>query len=207
MRELRGWLPSPVALAMTGLSLVAAASCTRGAPIGPDSVELAESHASSVPTASGGFVAAATSLPLARASVSGFGLSAGTFALTTRDGHRLTGRYTGLERSVLGKDETASLDLHVEGGSGTFSGASGTLRGQGRGAFTGEGSFRLSLDGQLLTAERAVPQFHVVATGTSRVSCVNGRIVVTLQGSGSATRVGRVEFELQHEVENAGCTG
>ena len=42
MRQRRAWLPAPVALAITGLSLVATASCARSAPTAPGSFELAE---------------------------------------------------------------------------------------------------------------------------------------------------------------------
>ena len=207
MRELCGWLPSPIALAMTGFSLVAAASCARSAPTGPDSVVLAEAQTSSTPTVPGAALGATASSGLARGSVTSFDLSAGTFALTTSDGDRLFGNYTGrADVRPSAKNATASLTLHVEGGTGAFYGATGTLRGEGKGAFTGEGSFWVSLAGQLLTGDHVAFPFHVVATGTSRLSCVNERLLLTLHGSGSAGRFGKVELELRHLVENAGCS-
>lgn len=213
MRKRRGWLPAPVALAITSLSLIATASCARTAPTGPDSVELTESPASIAPVAPIAVVPASASSPLRGARVTGvesvtsFDLTDGTFSLTTSDGYRLTGRYRG--RAVVpasGKDPTASLDLHVETGSGALAGASGTLRGEGKGAFTGEGPFWLSLDGKLSMPAGAASRFHAVVMGTSRVSCVNEHLVAVLPGSGSAARFGHVEQELQHQVGNAGCS-
>lgn len=207
MRELRGRLPSPVALAMTALLLVSAASCARSAPTGPDSVVLAEVSTSSMPTMPGALVGTTASSAPAIGPVTSFDLSAGTFVLTTSDGDRLAGRYTGrADVAALGKHARASLDLHVEGGAGAFYGASGTLRGEGKGSFTGEGPFRLSLDGQLSTAKHIALRFHAVGMGTSQLSCVNEHLLLTLHGTGSATRFGRVELELQHQVENAGCS-
>ena len=206
MRRLRGWLRSPVALAISGFSLVAAPSCARSTPTGPDSVVLADAQPSSTPTPPG-IVGTMASSALARKLGTSFDLSDGAFELTTSDGDTLDGRYTGtVEITGSGKRSTASLDLHVEGGTGAFIGASGTLRGEGKGALINDGSFWLSLDGQLSTAEGSALQFRAVVRGTSQLSCVDNRVQATLVGTGSARRFRRVELELSHLLENAGCS-
>lgn len=193
MRELRNGRPplcgTGVATLLVGL---AAVGCARAVPTAPDSVARVESP---------------TSSELSEKSVVGFDLINGSFRLTVGSDH-LAGTYTGRAQvSGSGKVETASLDLQVVSGSGAFEGASGTLRGDGKGAFSGEGSFSLSLDGILRTAvKRGSYPFHAATAGTSQSSCVEGRIILSLQGTGSAVQFGTVGEELSHEVGSTGCS-
>jgi len=72
----------------------------------------------------------------------------GSFTLTTSDGD-IAGVYTGSSSvSPSGRTE-ASLDLQVTSGTNSFQGATGRLMGDGAGAFTGEGSFSLTLRGSI----------------------------------------------------------
>ena len=66
-------------------------------------------------------------------------MTAGTFALTTSDGDLLTGHYTGTGETSS-KASAAVFEMHVDRGAGAFAGAIGTLRGELKGSFAGEGS-------------------------------------------------------------------
>ena len=202
MRRLPAELRALVDLAIVGLIVTGSPiACSRSTPTAADSVNLDASPISSADRALGFNTSALT-----KATVISFGLSAGTFVLTTRDGDQLTGDYTG-EGGASPKSGFALLELDVKGGSGVFLGASGTLLGEGKGTFNGEGPFSLSLDGQLATTgQRADFHFHAVLKGITRASCVNGRVVLTLEGKSSATRFAGATLVLRHEVTDAVCS-
>jgi hypothetical protein len=207
MRELRAVIP-PLRGFGSAILLVSlgAAGCTRVAPTAPDSIEGSPAASASTGLDSGEFAGSATPSQLSEKSVVSFELMSGSFSMTV-GGDYLAGTYTGrAEDSGSGKGDTASLDLQVASGSGAFRGANGTLRGYGKGAFTGEGAFSLSLDGVLRTsAKRGASPLHAMTTGTSSASCLNGRILITLQGTGFAAQSGDVEQQLRHEVGNTAC--
>ena len=209
MRELRAVIRPlcGIGIAILLVSL-GAPGCTRIAPTAPDSIAGAGSPAASASTGpdSGELAGSGTPSELTEKSVNSFDLIGGSFTMRV-GGDYLAGTYTGrAEDSGSGKAGTASLDLQVASGSGAFRGANGTLRGYGKGAFTGEGAFSLSLDGVLRTsAKRGASPLHMMTTGTSSASCLNGRILITLKGTGFAAQSGDVEQQLSHEVVNTAC--
>lgn len=190
------------------LVLVAATSACAGSVTSPDRTP----SLAAVPTvASEGFPvngssgAAHTLVALAPAG-SEYDLGNGSFTMTTLDGD-ISGDYTGhVSISSFGRVKV-SLDMNVTGGTQGFLGATGSLAGDGTGAFVGEGSFSLSLRGSVSTA--ADPGgFKVRGTiaGTSRVSCSAPNISVTLTGEGSLGKPGDVHAVLTHlVVSNSGC--
>jgi len=210
MRELRAGIPSLCSIGIATLLVsFGAAGCTRVAPTAPDSIAGAGSPAASASTGpdSGELAGSGTPSELTEKSVVSFDLISGSFSMTV-GGDYLAGTYTGrAEVSGSGKADTVSLDLQVASGSGAFQGANGTLRGSGKGAFTGEGAFSLSLDGVLRTsAKRGASPFHATTAGTSSASRLNGRILLTLQGTGSVAQSGPVDQQLRHEVGNTSCS-
>jgi hypothetical protein len=208
MRELRAGIPSLCSIGIATLLVSLGAGCSRVAPTAPDSIGVGSPAASaSNGPDSGELIGFRTPSQLAEASVVTFDLLNGSFNLTVGGDH-LAGTYTGrAEASRSGKADTASLDLQVASGTGAFQGANGTLRGNGKGAFSGEGPFELSLNGVLRTAaQRGASPFHATTAGTSSASCLNGRLLLTLQGTGFAVRSGHVDQQLRHEVGNTSCS-
>ena len=131
-------------------------------------------------------------------------LAAGSVTLTSQKG-TISGTYTG-EAAGLGIAEQGSTTVALTGGTGLYSGASGTLTGAGSGGFTGEGQFSLVLKGTIATASGA-RQVRVSLRGTSTVSCRGETIVVTQTGAGTGTSIGRISAVLTHDVaSNAGCS-
>jgi hypothetical protein len=175
--------------------LAAAIGCGRSTPTAPD---LAPAGASP---------SAAVSPVDPEASGATFLLSAGTFVIIDDAGAQLSGVYTG--QSGSGHGRKTSLTLQVTNGTGALAGATGTLDGRGSGAFTGEGSFLLSLSGSIVTD--AAPKGHTFRSnlqGVSTVSCSNtGHILVHQEGHGTSDRGRSVGAKLQHEVGNTGCSG
>ncbi len=145
-------------------------------------------------------------VPLGRF-VADYDLGNGSFTLTTVDGD-ISGGYTG-HASVSSYGRTnASLALHVTSGTNVFQGATGSLTGDGAGAFVGEGSFSVSLRGSISTTADPVG-FHIrgTASGTSSISCVAQAISVRLQGDGSFGKLSDVHAVLTHlVVGSAGCS-
>lgn len=132
-----------------------------------------------------------------------FALAAGALTLESPNGS-VRGTYTG-EASGMGEAQSAGLAIVVTEGTGQFAGASGTLTGAGNGAFVDEGPFSITLRGSLQT-DRGARQFRASMRGTSRLSCREGTIVVLQSGSGTATALGRVSADLQHDIAaGAGC--
>jgi hypothetical protein len=134
-----------------------------------------------------------------------FTLSNGSFTVTASNGDFFGGAYTGLASVSPSGRTTATLDLDVTSGTGGFSGAQGRLSGVGTGAFNGEGTFSLGLDGFIVTA--ADRRFHVKAdvAGTSSVSCSSQVLSLMLHGDGVAAKVGNVQTLFTHLVGNTNC--
>jgi hypothetical protein len=111
------------------------------------------------------------------------------------------GGYSGTSSNASSGRETATLGVRIRQKTGVVSGVT-TVKADGSGAFTGEGEFTLSLS--LVTSEDRTVVTKV--RGTSAISCTaEGRIRVTMTGTGSAPRLGTVSVQLQHEVGNTNC--
>jgi hypothetical protein len=135
-----------------------------------------------------------------------FALSNGSFTVITANGDYFGGNYTGLATVSVSSPvrSTASLDLTVSTGTGAYAGAHGSLSGVGTGAFIGEGTNALGLDGYIATDSDRHFHVKVDVTGTSSASCTTP-IIVTLNGNGVAAKVGNVQTAFTHQVGNTGC--
>ena len=179
----------PACLALT-LALGAASACSRSLPTAPEAPSFSSS----------GALASSSGDPAIT-----FPLTDGTLILTAAKGETLTGTYTGEARFRSGV-ETATLAVTVTGGTAGFSGATGTLVGDGDGAFTGEGTASLTLQGVLARADGSSFKLRTTLKGRSEVSCDDNRIRLTIRAEGTATGAGRVSAVLSHLVGNAGCS-
>jgi hypothetical protein len=79
------------------------------------------------------------------------------------------------------------------------------LSGSGKGGFTGEGTFSHVLVGELSTAAGS-RKIRIGIKGTAALSCVNELAMLTLTGTGYATRFGSVTVSATHQIGNAGCS-
>src|SRR5690606_5239145 len=130
-----------------------------------------------------------------------FPLLAGSFAIENRHGDGIAGTYTGTATIPDDGRENSSLTLHIEGGSGAYAGATGTLAMNGVGAFAGEGTFSLDGSGEVALAGDRRAVVVVNLRGTSLAGCSPGeRIAITQTAEGTLSRVGRVTATLTHEV-------
>jgi hypothetical protein len=177
---------------------MSAAACGHSSPAAPDPVA-----ASNAPEAS----ATATAAGVEPQTVATFPLSGGTFAIVNRKGAQLSGVYTGVTSTSDGNSVT-TLTLQVTGGTGGFSGAAGTLDGHGLGAFTGEGAFSLDLAGTISSGKgKKSEKFSTTLTGESLISCIDGHVIISQHSDGSGgPKNGRVGAQMQHVVDNAGCS-
>lgn len=130
------------------------------------------------------------------------GLAEGTMILTSAKGS-ISGTYSGQATSA-GTEEEALLTVTLTGGTGQFSGVSGTLNGIGTGGFAGEGSFSIVMVGTVSTGQ-GPRLLRMSLRGTSTLSCAGETVVVTQQGTGTATALGRITASLNHAVAEAGC--
>ncbi len=130
----------------------------------------------------------------------------GSFTLTTSDGD-IAGVYTGHSSISPSGRSDASLDLQVTGGTNLFQGATGSLTGNGTGAFSGEGSFSLIFRGSISTAADPT-RFRVrgKVSGTSSASCASQITAITLEGDGAFGMLGDVHAVLTHLVGGSGCS-
>ena len=182
-------------LAAVLMTCIAATACSSG-PAAPSAI-------SGPASVSAGMTALE---PAASKGVVSFPMLGGIFTFTFSNGDSISGAYTG-EASVSNPGaDVAVLNLTVTGGTGAFAGASASLTGSGRGAFSGEGDFSLSVKGSLST--NAAPKalsFAAQIKGESVASCGEQRIALTLNGDGAAPKLGSVVATLRHEVGNTGC--
>lgn len=131
-----------------------------------------------------------------------FGLAEGTMILTSAKG-TISGSYSGQAKSA-GTGEEALITVALTGGTGQFSGVSGTLNGIGTGGFAGEGDFSIVMAGTVSTGQGPRP-FRLSLRGTSALSCAGGTVILTQHGTGTATATGRITASLNHVVVEAGC--
>lgn len=183
----------PVAFALLSLLL---AACSR-TPAAPDPLPARRSDA--LPGAA--HAPAAVTAPLAKAAPEVFSINSGVFTFTLEDG-TLTGTYEGESETGSGP-ESARLSLHVSGGSGVFAGASGELAGTGRGAFSGEGGFQLTVSGTIRTnSENTI---RLKAKGQATLSCGAQGPILNLEGNGPAGRLGEASVRLTHAIGGGAC--
>jgi hypothetical protein len=181
--------------ALTVALLSSAAGCANPSPAAPDPLD-----GSAAASAGNGAGAASPGTPSAT-----FQLLDGTFRLAGIGGDSITGTYTGL--ASVARGETSSLELQVTGGTGAFSGATGALSGNGKGAFTGQGPFSATISGRIVAEGSGAFKIRWAIAGTSTVSCAaSERISVTQNGTASAPRIGDVATTFQHQLSNTGCT-
>ena len=147
------------------------------------------------------------SVTLARDVVT-FTLANGTFKFTSPDGE-LTGTYTGFVTAPTSGRPRMTITLQVTGGSGAFVGATGTLVGEGKGAFVTGGDFVLSVGGMVRTsAAPSASKFHttVVGTATLPLTCSsNNHRISRLRGEGTIPTAGRARMELDSEIVETNC--
>ena len=151
-------------------------------------------------------VAESPSRTLAR-EVTTYTLVNGTFSIMTDHG-QVTGIYSGVVAVPTSGRPMVTMTLTITGGTKTFAGATGTLIGDGKGAFLSEGSFVLSLEGVVRTS--AVPSGTTLRTtmkGTATLAeaCRNDRILSRLRGDGTIPTVGRARVELESEIVETEC--
>jgi hypothetical protein len=137
-----------------------------------------------------------------------FPLINGSFTLTLRgtDGTvgTVSGHYSG--SATLKGRTSGDLDFQIAGATGT--GATVTaIEVEGTGALIDEGSFALTLSFVLAGSRPSGGDvIRVMVRGTSQLSCsATDRILVTLRGVGSTPRLGTIDVEVRHEVENTEC--
>jgi len=184
------------------IGFAAAAGCGRTSPVSP--TPAAAPDAALSPSTS--------SQSMARRSTgTAFPILNGTFQIANDSGDGIFGRYEGTAISSTGGVDRASLTLHIDGGTGQYAGASGTLDAVGVGAFTGEGTFTLYAKGDAIVNRKHV-QLKIDLTGTSVVSCAaSSQIAVTqtgtgsLKATGSVKNTGDVHATLTHEVGHTNC--
>jgi hypothetical protein len=136
-----------------------------------------------------------------------FPLVGGSFTVQNAGGDGITGTYAGTATFGSDERERSSLTLQVNGGSGAFAGATGSLTVTGQGAFSGEGTFVLDGSGEVRFADgrRAVLVLRVRGSSTAGCNASN-QIQISQTAEGTLGRLGRVTATLTHAVENTGCS-
>lgn len=184
------------ALALCAFAGQATVMGCSGGPVSPDSI---------LPSAPPATVAA-SSLSAARTADSTHELLSGSFTLTFENGDYLAGTYEGLASISNPGPDTATLEFTITDGSGRFEGAEGTLTGEGRGAYSGEGEFRLAVRGTISTTQEPDGvDIHTNISGDATLSCESLIIVARLGGDGNVPRFGSATAELTHEVGGTSC--
>ena len=136
-----------------------------------------------------------------------FPLAGGSFTVQNAGGDGIAGTYAGTATFGSDQREHSSLTLQVNGGSGVFAGATGSLVVTGQGAFSGEGTFVLDGSGEVRFADgrRAVLVLRVRGSSTAGCNASN-QIQISQSAEGTLGRIGRVAATLSHAVENTGCS-
>ena len=132
----------------------------------------------------------------------------GVFVITTETGDRLTGTYTGNLSVPIPGQSKGQLQLTVAGGTGSFSGASGGLAGDGAGDFGADGRFSLSAVSGVVatTASPAGVSIKTTIVGVAAISCSgSSRILVTMTGKGHLGNAGRADVVMTHELADTEC--
>jgi len=137
-----------------------------------------------------------------------FSLVNGRFKFTTGTGD-LAGTYGGFVTVLTRDRSTVAMTLQVTEGTRALAGATGTLVGDGGGAFVTGGQFVLSLTGDIRTsAEPQNSKFHatVVGTATLPITCsASNHLISQLRGEGTVKSIGRSVMELDSEILETKC--
>jgi len=197
-------------LGMRHVALVAAAglfAAACGGTIPPDGTNAMLTTPSVVTPAAARIAVGDVSRTLAKDVVM-FSLVNGRFKFTTRRGD-LKGTYSGVVTVPTGDRSTVAMTLQVTEGSNELAGATGTLVGDGGGAFVTGGQFVLSLTGDIRTS--AEPQNSkflatVVGTATLPITCsASNHRISQLRGEGTIKSLGRSVMELDSEILETNC--
>jgi len=184
------------------LVTLSAAACSSGLPTSPGAVTAPSSRGSAAVSNASGVAGGALASPSSQ-----FSLTNGSFTITTSGGDSVSGTYSGTATVSPSGKRAASINLQATGGTGGLQGAAGTLTGDGTGAFTSEGSFQLALRGTITSATNPDGiRVRASLVGNAAVSCSTSGIVITLQGDGTAQRLGDIHGTFAHLVGNAGCS-
>ena len=136
-----------------------------------------------------------------------FPLAGGSFTVQNTGGDGITGTYAGTATFGSDERERSSLTLQVNGGSGAFAGATGSLVVTGQGAFSGEGTFVLDGSGEVRLADGRRAVLILRVRGSSTAGCnASNQIQISQTAEGTLGRLGRVTATLTHAVENTGCS-
>jgi hypothetical protein len=137
-----------------------------------------------------------------------FTLANGTFTFTSPNGS-LKGTFGGLVAVPIEGRPKVGMTLQVTEGTSAFAGATGTLVGEGGGAFVTGGDFVLRLTGDVRTsAEPGGVGFHatVVGEATLPLACsASNRRISRLRGEGTIPTVGRSGMEFDSEIVETNC--
>jgi len=157
--------------------------------------------------AAGALVAGDVSRTLAKDAVT-FSLTNGRFKFTSSRGE-LTGTYHGVVTAPEGDRSTVAMTLQVTEGSGELAGATGTLVGDGRGAFLTGGHFVLTLTGEIRTLaepQDSKVQTTVVGTASLPLTCsASNHRISQLSGEGLLQPAGRSVMEFDSEILETNC--
>ena len=197
-------------LGMRHVAVVVAAglfTAACGGTIPPDGSNAMLTAPSALTPAAGTILTGEVSRTLAKDVVT-FSLVNGRFKFTTRRGD-LTGTYGGFVTVPKRDRSMVALTLQVTEGSNELAGATGTLVGDGGGAFVTGGQFVLSLTGDIRTsAEPQNSKFHatVVGTATLPIACsASHHLISQLRGEGTIRSIGRSVMELDSEILETNC--
>ena len=197
-------------LGMRHVALVTAAgllTAACGGTIPPDGTNAMLTTPSVVIPAVEGIARGGVSRTLAQDVVT-FSLVNGRFKFTTARGD-LAGTYGGFVTVPTRDRSTVAMTLQVTEGTRALAGATGTLVGDGGGAFVTGGQFVLSLTGDIRTsAEPQNSKFHatVVGTATLPITCsASNHLISQLRGEGTVKSIGRSVMELDSEILETNC--
>ena len=197
-------------LGMRHVALVTAAgllTAACGGTIPPDGTNAMLTTPSVVIPAAEGIAKGGVSGTLAQDVVM-FSLVNGRFKFTTGTGD-LAGTYGGFVTVLTRDRSTVAMTLQVTEGTRALAGATGTLVGDGGGAFVTGGQFVLSLTGDIRTsAEPQNSKFHatVVGTATLPITCsASNHLISQLRGEGTVKSIGRSVMELDSEILETKC--
>jgi hypothetical protein len=101
------------------------------------------------------------------------------------------------------------MTLQVTEGTRELAGATGTLVGNGSGAFMTGGHFVLTLAGEVRTSaepQGSKVQATVVGTATLPITCsANNHLISQLRGEGTVKSIGRSVMEFDSEILETNC--
>jgi hypothetical protein len=163
---------------------------------------------SALTPAAGTILTGETSRTLAQDVVT-FSLVNGRFKFTTGRGD-LAGTYGGLVTVPTRDRSTVAMTLQVTEGTKELAGATGTLVGDGSGAFMTDGHFVLTLAGELRTSAQpqgSKVQATVVGTATLLRTCsASNHLMSQLRGEGTVKSIGRSVMEFDSEILETRCS-